>query len=127
MRCFSNCEEVELFLNDRSLGRKTMEKNSHLDWNVKYEPGTLLARAYSHGQAITADRVETTGDAAALQLVADRPAINADGEDVAVINVRAVDSRGRVVPTAKCAGRRLCDARRRSSSAGIGGDNAKRG
>ena len=44
VRCFSNCGEVELFLNGVSLGRKTMPKNSHLQWMVKYAPGTLLAR-----------------------------------------------------------------------------------
>ena len=38
---FSNCEEVELFLNGQSLGKQTMQKNSHLEWKVKYAPGTL--------------------------------------------------------------------------------------
>jgi len=45
--CFSNCREVELFLNGKSLGRKTMERNSHLEWMVKYEPGTLSAKGYN--------------------------------------------------------------------------------
>jgi len=71
VRCFSNCEEVELFLNNRSLGRKTMEKNSHLEWMVKYEPGTLLARGYAKGNEVVTNRVETTGDPAAIQLAPD--------------------------------------------------------
>ncbi len=50
--CFSNCQEVELFLNGQSLGRKTMKRNSHLQWPVKYEPGTLSAKGYSDGKLV---------------------------------------------------------------------------
>jgi beta-galactosidase len=100
VKCFSNCGEVELFLNGRSLGRKVMEKNGHLEWKVKYEPGTLLARGYKDGQEIAADRVETTGEPAAIQLIPDRATIKADGEDVSVIAVQVNDAQGRMVPTA---------------------------
>jgi beta-galactosidase len=98
--CFSNCGEVELFLNGRSLGRKTMEKNGHLEWKVKYEPGTLLARGYKDGREIATDKVETTGEPAAIQLIPDRATIKADGEDVSVITVQVNDAQGRMVPTA---------------------------
>jgi beta-galactosidase len=98
--CFSNCGEVELFLNGRSLGRKTMEKNGHLEWKVKYEPGTLLARGYKDGQEIATDRVETTGDPAAIQLIPDRATIKADSEDVSIITVQVNDAQGRMMPTA---------------------------
>ena len=98
--CHSNCDEVELFLNGRSLGRKTMKKNSHLEWMVTYEPGTLLARGYRSAQEIAATKVETTGAPAAVQLIPDRTAIKADGEDVSVITVRVADTQGRMVPTA---------------------------
>jgi beta-galactosidase len=96
----SNCEEVELFLNGHSLGRQTMKRNSHLEWRVKYEPGTLLARAYNGGREVLMDKVETTGDPAALLLTPDRAAIQADGEDVSVITVQVDDAQGRGVPTA---------------------------
>ncbi|MFZ1073609.1 MAG: beta-galactosidase GalA [Verrucomicrobiia bacterium] len=98
--CFSNCEEVELFLNGLSLGRKTMEKNGHLEWKVKYEPGTLLARGYKDGTEIATDQVETTGEPAVIQLTPDRPAIKADGEDVSVITVQVNDAQGRMSPIA---------------------------
>ena len=39
----SNCDEVELFLNERSLGRQQVMRNSHVEWQVPYEPGTLIA------------------------------------------------------------------------------------
>ena len=100
VRAHSNCDEIELFLNGESQGRKTMEKNGHLEWTVKYAPGTLLARGYKNGKEILNTKVETTGEAAALQLVTDRAHIQADAEDVSVITVQASDAQGRLVPTA---------------------------
>jgi beta-galactosidase len=97
---YSNCDEVELFLNGKSLGRKSMPENSHIEWLVNYEPGTLLGRGYTDGKEIISTRVETTAEPAAVQLIADRPAIRADGEEVAVITVQVNDARGRMVPTA---------------------------
>lgn len=96
----SNCEEVELFLNGQSLGRKTMTKNSHLEWPVKYTPGTLLARGFKGGKEILVTKVETTGQPAAIQLLPHRATLQADGEDVSVITVQVADVQGRVVPTA---------------------------
>lgn len=96
----SNCDEVELFLNGQSLGRKPMQKYSHLEWSVPYAPGTLLARGYRGGQLILTTQVETTGVPAKLVLTPDRTAINADGADVAVFSVSTVDAQGRHVPTA---------------------------
>lgn len=97
---YSNCEEVELFLNGTSLGRKPMEKLSHLEWNVPYQPGTLLARGYIKKKEAATEKIETTGEPAAITLIPDRTTINANGEDVSVITVRVEDSKGRVVPTA---------------------------
>jgi beta-galactosidase len=99
--CYSNCEEVELFLNGQSLGRKPMVKNQHLQWSVKYTPGSLEARAYKGGQQIATDKVETTGAAAVVQLSPDRATINADGEDLSIITVAVRDSQGRTVPLAE--------------------------
>ncbi|MEO5712179.1 MAG: beta-galactosidase GalA [Luteolibacter sp.] len=96
----SNCEEVELFLNGQSLGRKTMTKNSHLEWPVKYAPGTLVAKGYKGGKEILTSKVETTGNAASIQLAPNRSKLAADGADVAVIAVRVTDGHGRGVPTA---------------------------
>jgi beta-galactosidase len=97
---YGNCEETELFLNGESQGRKTMPKNSHLEWKVKYAPGTLLARGYVGGKEILTDKVETTGAPAAIQLTPHRNSIKADGEDVSVVTVQVNDAQGRVVPTA---------------------------
>ena len=97
---YGNCEEVELFLNGVSQGRKTMTKNSHLEWKVKYAPGILLARGYTGGKEILTDQVETTGAPAAIQMTPHKPAIKADAEDVSVITVQADDAQNRMVPDA---------------------------
>jgi beta-galactosidase len=96
----SNCEEVELFLNGQSQGRQAMKKDSHLQWKVKYAPGTLLARGYNGGKEVLTDKVETAGDASAVQLTPHRASIRADREDLSVITVQVNDAQGRMVPTA---------------------------
>ena len=102
VQAFSNCKQVELFLNGASLGKQAMKPNSKLSWQVKYAPGTLSAKGFDDaGNVIAETKVETTGDAAQIQLTPDRKTINADGEDVAVFTVSAVDAQGRVVPVAQ--------------------------
>ncbi|MGA2279519.1 MAG: beta-galactosidase GalA [Verrucomicrobiota bacterium] len=100
VHALSNCEEIELFLNGQSLGRKTMERNSHLTWMVKYAPGVLSAKGYNGGKVIAETKIETTGEPAAVQLRPDRSTINADGEDLSVFAVSVTDAQGRRVPVA---------------------------
>jgi beta-galactosidase len=97
---YSNCEQIELFLNNKSQGKQSMPINGHLEWKVVYQPGVLMAKGYKSGKEIITDKVQTTSDAATLQLSADRTAINADGEDVSVITVQVNDKNGLMVPTA---------------------------
>ncbi|HTV39348.1 MAG TPA: beta-galactosidase GalA [Candidatus Sulfotelmatobacter sp.] len=99
--CYANCPEVELFLNGQSLGRKTMPRNQHLEWEVPYAPGTLSAKGYdSSGEVVSSTEEDTTGAPAAVELEPDRSTINADGEDLSIITVSVHDQPGRVVPTA---------------------------
>ncbi|HTY86660.1 MAG TPA: beta-galactosidase GalA [Candidatus Acidoferrum sp.] len=98
--CYANCQEVELFLNRQSLGRKKMEPNSHLEWPVKYAPGILSAKGYTDGQLVSETKVETTGAPAAVKLTPDRAALNADGADVSAVTVAVTDAQGRIVPGA---------------------------
>jgi beta-galactosidase len=95
-----NCEEVELFLNGQSLGRQALKKYSHLEWPVKYAPGTLLARGYKGGREILTTKVETTGTPASIRLTPHRTTLKADGADVSVVTVQVNDAQGRMVPTA---------------------------
>jgi beta-galactosidase len=100
VRAYSNADEVELFLNGQSLGRKPMSKNSHLEWNVAYQSGTLEALGYKDGKEVARDAVATTTAAAAIELIPHLASIKADGEAVSIIAVRVNDAKGRMVPTA---------------------------
>lgn len=95
----SNADEVELKLNGKSLGKKTMERNGHLVWTVKYKPGKLEAIGRKGEKKLYA-QVETTGRPAKIVLTPDRKDINADGEDVCVMNISVQDDKGREVPDA---------------------------
>lgn len=77
-----------------------MEKNSHLEWKVKYQPGTLSATGWKKGKVLYT-KVETTGKPVSIELKPDCSTINADGQDVSVISVSVLDSEGREVPTAE--------------------------
>jgi len=97
---YSNCDEVELFLNKMSLGKQAVPKNSHIEWVVTYQPGVLLAQGYKNGKKTLLQKVETTDEPASVQLSADRTTINSDGKDVSVVTVVVKDKKGRVVPVA---------------------------
>ncbi len=96
----TNADNVELFLNGKSLGKKDMPRNSHLKWKVNYEPGTLEAVAFKKGKRITT-KVETTTEPYEIVVTPYRTTIVADGKDVAVINISVVDRQGRSVPDAQ--------------------------
>ncbi|HEY5281673.1 MAG TPA: beta-galactosidase GalA [Polyangia bacterium] len=100
VRALSNCDEVELFLDGKTLGKKAKERFAELSWKVAYRPGMLSAKGYRAGQVVAEAKVETTGGPAAFELSAPRTTINADGQDVAVVSVAVVDDKGRLVPTA---------------------------
>jgi beta-galactosidase len=71
-----------------------------VEWKVKYEPGAIEARGSKGGKVVLTEKRETTGPAVAIRLTADRHEIDADGEDIAILKVEALDKEGRAVPTA---------------------------
>lgn len=95
----SNADNVELFLNGKSLGKKEMPRNSHLQWTVNYEPGKLEAVAYKKGKRLTT-KVETTGQPVEVVVTPYKTTILADGKDVTVLNITVLDREGREVPDA---------------------------
>lgn len=97
---YSNCDEVELFLNKKSLGRKKMEINGHLEWRVAYAPGLLQAIGYKDGKKILTDEVRTTGEPVSLRLTGHKTTLDASKDDVSVITVETLDKNGNPVPTA---------------------------
>ncbi|HXB96090.1 MAG TPA: glycosyl hydrolase 53 family protein, partial [Puia sp.] len=95
----TNADDVELFLNGKSLGKKTMSRNSHLEWSVPYEPGTLSAVAIKKGKKLTA-AVETTGAPREVVVTPYKTTMLADGTEATVVNISVADRQGREVPDA---------------------------
>ena len=99
---YTNGDEVELFLNGKSLGVK---KNSNdpklrarIKWdNIAYAPGTLVAVAKKNGKVVARHQIETTGEVVALKLVPDAENWHADGKDLMHVRIYAVDKKGRRV------------------------------
>ncbi len=99
---YSNADSVELFLNDKSQGSKTISATTaHAQWSVPFATGTLQAKATKGGTVVATDTVQTAGAAAALALKADRASIAADGSDLSYVEVDILDAQGVVVPQAK--------------------------
>ena len=119
--CYTNCNEVELFLNGKSYGTKRIEfprqgnsggwnryanpvvhpttADLHIEWDVPYEPGVLKAVGKINGKIVCTEEIRTTGKPFALRLSADNNTLNADERGVANVKVEVVDSEGNVVPT----------------------------
>jgi beta-galactosidase len=100
--CYTNCEEVELFVNGRSYGKKRFDATAdlHLTWDVAYEPGEVKLVGRRDGQEHVYTCL-TTGTATQLRLTVDRNRIAVDPDDVAHAIVEVVDNDGNVVPTAQ--------------------------
>jgi len=119
---YTNCDTVELFLNGKSFGMKSLEfprqgnsggwnsyaypqvnvstADLHLIWDVPYEPGALKAVGRRGGKIVYEKEIRTTGLPAAVRLSVDRNSINADSQDVSHIKIEIVDANGWVVPNA---------------------------
>jgi beta-galactosidase len=97
---YSNLDEVELFVNGKSVGSQKVPQLGHVEWKVNFEPGAIEARGMKDGKVVLTEKWETTVPVASFRLTADRTEIDADGEDVSVVRVEGLDSEGRLVPTA---------------------------
>ena len=99
---YTNGDEVELFLNGKSLGVKKNSEDpklrARIKWdNIAYAPGTLVAVAKKNGKVVARHQIETTGEAVALKVVPDAETWHADGQDLMHVRVYAVDKKGRRV------------------------------
>ena len=98
---YSNSDEIELFLNGKSLGRKRKSGDDlHLMWRIPFEPGTLRALARSNGKVVLTQEIRSAGRPARIILIPDRKLIQADGSDLSFVTVKIVDANGTVVPHA---------------------------
>lgn len=72
---YSNCEEVELLVNGKNLGKQPMPKNGHLAWKTVYQPGRVKAVGYCNGRRRMTQEIETTGEGQQIRVTVDRPEI----------------------------------------------------
>jgi len=99
---YNNADEVELFLNGKSLGKKHKEGDAlHVMWQAPFEAGTLRAVSYKDGKEVMSDEVKTAGEPAQIRLTADRQTITADGSDLSFVTVEVLDKDGNIVPDAE--------------------------
>jgi beta-galactosidase len=103
LNVYSSCEEVELFLNGKSLGRLKTNRETQFtaQYKVDYQPGTLRAVGYRNGKAINSCELQTTGEPLKIFLAADRSTIKADGQDLCYVTVEILDSKGLRNPNAR--------------------------
>ena len=98
---YSNCDEVELFLNGRSLGPKPKNADdSPRNWKVNFEPGKLRGLCKNSGKMVTGHALRTAGKPARIILVPNKEAIENDWNDVVYVTARVADAKGVVVPDA---------------------------
>lgn len=98
---YNNADEVELFLNGKSVGIKKKTGDSlHVMWRLKFEPGTIKAISRKNGIKVLTSEVSTAGPAYKIELIADKKFIKADGEDLSFITVKVLDKNGNLVPDA---------------------------
>lgn len=98
---YNNADEVELFLNGRSLGTKRKTGDDlHVWWRVKYEPGTLKAISTKNGKIVLAKEIRTAGAPAKIILTADQKTIDGNENELAFVKATIVDKDGNVVPGA---------------------------
>jgi beta-galactosidase len=120
--CYTSCDTVELFLNGKSYGAKSLEfprqgtaggwnryarpqvfsttADLHLSWDVSYEPGTLKAVGRKNGKVVCTEEIRTADTPAAIELLVDREKLHAGTRDVAHFTARVMDAQGNIVPTA---------------------------
>ncbi len=120
--CYTSCDTVELFLNGKSFGAKSLEfprqgtaggwntyarpqifpttADLHLSWDVPYEPGVLKAIGYKDRKKVCEAEIRTAGEPSAVVVLSDRDTLRADSRDTGQLTVKIVDAQGNVVPTA---------------------------
>lgn len=97
---YSNCDEVELVVNGKKLGKKSMPINGHLSWSTTYQPGTLKAIGYKNGKKVKEEILTTNYTPVQLVLEVSKITLSADNQDVAVVTIKLTDKKNNLIPTA---------------------------
>jgi beta-galactosidase len=98
---YNNADEVELFLNGKSLGKKLKQNDDlHISWRVKFEPGTIKAISRKDGKVVLEKEIHTAGKAAKIVLTGDKQIMKNDSYDLVYVTVSITDKDGNLVPNA---------------------------
>lgn len=97
---YSNCDSVELFYNNDSLGEKTMTEDLYLQWNVPYRAGTLHAVGKREGEIVAEKKISTAGTQTRIVAHTDNKHLLSDSRDIAHVTFKVVDDKGVMVPHA---------------------------
>jgi beta-galactosidase len=97
---YTNVEEVELFRDGKSIGKQTVLPFENQSWDVKYKPGTLIAKGYRNGKLIIDDKVVTSGEPYSVKVSGFKNNLKADGEDAVTLKFEILDRNGIVCPNA---------------------------
>ena len=89
--CYTNCDEAELFLNGKSLGKKPLTENKMIVWDTTFIPGELVAKAYKNGEEMSADTLFTAQNAAGFQTKIYKPLFK-EPEAMEQVEVQLVDA-----------------------------------
>jgi beta-galactosidase len=103
VNAFTNCEEVEMFINNKSLGTQKLAnfKNKVITWDIPFENGTLKAVARNNGKEVSSYELKTTGTPAIIAANCDALVIKADRQDIARVYVTITDDNGNIVYSAE--------------------------
>jgi beta-galactosidase len=93
---YSSCDEVELFLNGKSLGKKQTSRDSKFTatWNVPYQAGILKTIGYTNGKEVASSQLQTAKQVSKIKLSPDRSVIKANGQDLGYVTVELIDANG---------------------------------
>ena len=98
---YNNADEVELFLNGKSLGVKSKQNDDlHIIWRVKYEPGTIKAISRKDGKVVLEKEIHTAGTPSKIELIANKESIKNNHYDLVYVMVNIKDADGNLVPKA---------------------------
>ena len=98
VKVYTNCDEVELILNGKSLGKKSVDKNLYFSiWNLQFQPGNIKAIGYNNNKKVTEHILKTAGDAFQISAKPLKTKLKADGEDFALIEISILDKDGNFV------------------------------
>ncbi|GGZ92098.1 sugar-binding domain-containing protein [Algibacter mikhailovii] len=96
---YTNTDEVELFLNNRSLG-KQVYKGEQLVWNVPYANGTLTAKGYNKGKEVAKKSYSTATGDYHLKVTTSKDVLSAKTRENTLLIIDIVDSKGNMFPLA---------------------------